>query len=448
MEKEKNLFPNQSILLKPEKKSKKNFFYSEIFEKEIKPIYKENEKEDNKLIQGLQDILKCCICLKYLDNPVNDPICSHYACKKCLEDYFISKKSDEVPCPLCRKKIKKSNLVQIPLVKSIKEILKESKNKDYSNNIIHKDFEIEKCEKHPKNKVFFFCLDCRVKMCPICDKEKQKHESKNHHICNYERYLKLFYIFQNNFKSIKQTILGKEKNINECRNLVSLLEQQKIAYMNLFTNIYKQIKMLYNKSQENINKIIAQSMQTIARLKNFMVNIKSHISEQFKEKYNEIDNLDDIEKEIKKRINELKLKEIKIEDITDIKNKYIKTITSSLKHQSFGINKNELLKHPSVSCKIEEDGIYSFFRFGLSLNKNKKDVIIYLDINKIINNKSNDSSYIVCIEYGKDKKRLYLELYQDDKYYSFENSLTLDEIFEDKQNLVEIKLIILNLSIN
>lgn len=189
-------------------------------------------------------------------------------------------------------------------------------------------------------------------------------------------------------------------------------------------------------------------MHNIAKLKNFMINIKSYISQQFKEKYDEINNLDLIDKEIKERIGKLNLKEFDKVDFTEIKKKYFKTLYSNIKSQTFTLNKAELIKESNICCKVDESGIYSYYTFGIGLSKNKKEFIIYLDINKYINNKINESSYVVCIEFGQEKKRLYLELYPDEKYYSFENSIYIDEIFENNQNIADIKLIILHLSIN
>jgi hypothetical protein len=446
MDKSQKVLPKQSILLKSDKRaSQKNFFYSELSDNNISQSDIESENDD-KLVKELKDILKCCICLRYLDNPVYDPICPHYACKKCLDNYFAAKKSNIIPCPLCRKKIRKNHLIKLPLLDSIKELIKGAKNKEDINYDIEDN--IGKCSKHQNNKILYICMDCRVKMCQNCDKEKEKHESQNHHVTSYEKYLKIYYIFKNNFQGIKQIISSQEKNINDYKNLISFLEQQKIEYLELFNSIHKQIKKVYTQNQESLNKIIAENMHNIAKLKNFMINIKSYISQQFKEKYDEINNLDLIDKEIKERIGKLNLKEFDKVDFTEIKKKYFKTLYSNIKSQTFTLNKAELIKESNICCKVDESGIYSYYTFGIGLSKNKKEFIIYLDINKYINNKINESSYVVCIEFGEEKKRLYLELYPDEKYYSFENSIYIDEIFENNQNLTDIKLIILHLSIN
>ena len=81
----------------------------------------------------------------------------------------------------------------------------------------------EKCEVHSQNSVFDICLDCKKKMCPICTEERKKHEI--HHLVNYERYIKLFNFFNENFSNIKQTIEERENIIKELNKLNQLLEQ-------------------------------------------------------------------------------------------------------------------------------------------------------------------------------------------------------------------------------
>ena len=301
MEHNKNILSNQTKLLIKSKIPQKNYFQSEIIEKEIIPNQNKLENE-NKLIHDLKDIFQCCICLGSLVNPVNDPICPHYACKKCLDEYFASKNSNKLPCPQCRKIIRKKNLVKVPIIEKIQEIIKETKD---SYDI---EDDIEFCDKHPNNKFFFICLDCKVKMCPICDKEKQKHEDKKHHIVNYERFLKLYNVFKNNFECIKQAITDKQNKIKKLKELISMFQQQKNSYLDLFNNISKQLEKTYKKNEEYINKKIFEYFQDIANLKNFMKNIKLNVSSQFNENYNEINNIEDIEKEIKKKNFKIKFK--------------------------------------------------------------------------------------------------------------------------------------------
>ena len=106
-----------------------------------------------------------------LENPLNDPICPHYACKTCLDHYFASKGENIVPCPLCRRRIRKKNLVKVPLIEKVQNIIKASKD---SYDI---GFEIENCDKHPNNKFFYICVDCSNEIgsskCYVCGGPKK-----------------------------------------------------------------------------------------------------------------------------------------------------------------------------------------------------------------------------------------------------------------------------------
>ena len=88
--------------------------------------------------------------------------------------------------------------------------------------------------------------------------------------------------------------------IKDSNNLYDILEQQKQAYKSFLESLSNDIKKIYSEKQENIKKGIAKSIQLIAKLRNFMINIKRHVSKQFKNGYNDINNLEEIEEEIKK----------------------------------------------------------------------------------------------------------------------------------------------------
>ena len=347
-----------------------------------------------------------------------------------------NKKQAYIPCPLCRKRIYKKNLVKIPLVESIKEILKDAKNSKLNYDFNEKID--EKCEVHTQNSVFDICLDCKKKMCPICTEERKKHET--HHLVNYERFIKLFNFFNENFSNIKQTIEERENNIKELNKLNQLLEQQKKAYLNLFNEISIQINKLYLQNQENIQKNIASSMQTIAKLRNFMLNIKTHVSSQFKESYNDIENFEEIKKEIKQRIDKLNLKYNKNE-VLIMKDKSNKQLSGILeKSYPLTIDKNALLESRHVSCKVENSDKYTF---GIELTEDKKNIIPYLDIKK----DNNISSYIPYIQFGNNRI-IYLEPLEVSKQLdSYEYTLPIEEMLNDKENITEIKLYILSLSL-
>ena len=375
-----------------------------------------------------------------MEDPVYDPNCPHYECKKCLYQYFDFHKSKRLPCPQCRTIINKDHLIELPLAKSIKDIINESHNNELLN---YNENENEKCSKHTYNEVFYLCLDCKLKMYPVCDEERKKHEQKNHHIVNYKRFIKLFYIIKNNFEPLKKFISEKQKNVNEYKNIIALMAQQKKTYLDLFNEFSKNIENLYKENQDKINKIIADIIHIIANLTNFMNNIKIRISVQIKKKYNDFDNLKEIDEEIKNRISKLKLKNLDENNILELKNQVQNKIVSfDNQYYNFNFNKNDLLQGGNLGFSFGGDIKYNF---GVCLSQDKQYVIPFLDINKIHNNLINNSAYGVFIEYGKMKKKLYLEKLDKDSYY-YENYIPFEELFENENN-IEIKLTIIYLGL-
>ena len=433
--------PNQSILLLPEKENRKNYFKSVLFLDLQKNENKEEKEEKNKLIKELEDTLKCCICRQYLDNPVSDPsACQHYACKACYEKYFQKKQT--MSCPMCRRIIRKRKLIKIPIVESIKEILKDVKNSSMDDANIDIN---EKCKVHSLNEIFDICLDCQVKMCPVCNEERKKHEK--HQLVNYKRYAQLFSFMQNNFADIKQNIVEREKNIKEYKDIIVLSEQQKNSYLQSLTDIASKIQTYYQSNLEKINKIIGENMETIAKYRSFMANIKSYISSKFKKPYDDIENINDIEKEIKNRINKLGLKQIDKNEFETLKKNSFPDLVSTLpKKYSISFDKYILLDNSHVKSTIDKEGL---FVFGLELSEDKKIVTAYLDIKKFIKNKINNSSYTIFIEFGKNQKIFYLEQVepQREDLYSYEIEFTIDDLPEIKGAELEISLNISSISL-
>ena len=419
---------------------KKNYFNSQIFIKEIEPedMKKEKENQNNKI----KKLFKCSLCKNELKKPMFDPsCCEHFACGKCIDNYFKSQKKKILPCPICKNNMKKQNIIEMPIIASINEKLKNLFNSQDDDEFGKID---QKCEAHPNNPIFSICLECKKKMCPTCFDEKKKHD--DHQVVNYERYIKLFYYIQDNYKNLKKTINDKENNIEELINLNLLLEKQKNIFSNFFNDYSKKIQDIYSKNQEYLNKIIEESKETIERIRNFMINLKIDISSRFKKSYDNIDNLPQLQDEIKQKIDNLEIKQIYKNEIIDLKNKYIHNLYDLPKKQIIiTLNKKLLFDNSQLSNKIDEQGNYNF---GIELSEDKNIIKAYLDIDKTINNQKNECSYIAFIEYGKNKKVFFLEPNEvNANKYSFENNISIEEIFEDNENNADIKLTIFYLNI-
>ena len=290
--------------------------------------------------------------------------------------------------------------------------------------------------------VYYICLDCSKKMCPVCDIEKGNHET--HHIVNYERYVQLFYCFRNNFTQIKEKIKKIENNIKEYNNLYTLLEQQKKSYLNLLNNISKKVEDIYSTKIDNLQKLISNSFDDITELKKFMNDLKKDVSSRFKISYNDIEIFEEIEKEIKEKVNDINLKFSKTE-VPNMENLNLKDLVASKIEFPLTI-KSDIFNNKRVfSKKLDSQGIYTF---GAELYEDNKFILCYLDIENRINNIKNESTYSPYIEYGEDKKQIYLEENKfDDKHYSYEILIPLQEFLPGKEDTRDIKININYISI-
>lgn len=425
----------------PSNNNRPNYFESQIFYNEI-DIQNFNNEKTNKSVEQITNLLLCSICNHYLEDPMYDPsCCEHYACKKCLEKSF--KKKFIIKCPKCRRNIRKKDLKSVPGFESIKSIINDLRNSKFDNYFENAE---EMCDAHPNNQIFCICLDCRKKMCPICNNDKEKHNG--HHIVNYERYKKLFIFFQENFVDIKKIINQKNDIIKEYQELNILLDQQLNGYYSLFNDILNKIKTIYEQNMNKINNIISNSMKEVANLRNFMQNIKGDISSRFKDTYDDIENFDNIKQEIKQKIDSLNLKGININknEVIEMKKKCNKKIIDLPKKEiMITLNKNILMNNLSLQANIDKDGNETF---GAKISEDKKEILFFLDIKKVIKNELNEGAYISYIEYGNNKKIEYLEPHEiNQDYYSFEKILPIEQIFNNNENKISIKMTINYLTI-
>jgi hypothetical protein len=272
-------------------------------------------------------------------------------------------------------------------------------------------------------------------MCPACEVEKRKHEA--HHMVNYKRYVQLFYCFHNNFAEIKEKIKKIKKNIKKYNNLYILLEQQKKSYLNLLNNISQKVEDIFSTKADSLKKLISNSFDNIVKLKKFMNDLKKDVSSRFKNSYDDIENFEEIEKEIKEKVNDIKLKFSKTE-VSNVDSLYLKKLVSSEIEFQLTIKSDVFNTKKTLSKKLDSQGIYTF---GAELFEDKKFILCYLDIENRINNIKNESAYSPYIEYETDKKNIYLEEHKiDDKHYSYEKLIPIEEFFPGKEDKRDIKI--------
>ena len=115
-----------------------------------------NEKNDNinnNTNQNPEELTKCYICLNQSVNPVICRFCGNMACKKCFTKWIETNSK----CAVCRKNIKKEDLISPPIIKNINNYI----------NKLEEEKSHEICKIH-NEKILFFCMKCLKKYCGKC----------------------------------------------------------------------------------------------------------------------------------------------------------------------------------------------------------------------------------------------------------------------------------------
>ena len=86
-----------------------------------------NDSLNLSLSKSVFDLVKCCICLSPVTDPLTCPNCNNFACKKCLEAYFGNQRTKK--CPLCKGEIKLAQMKENKIVKEIETILNKVEDK-------------------------------------------------------------------------------------------------------------------------------------------------------------------------------------------------------------------------------------------------------------------------------------------------------------------------------
>ena len=96
-----------------------------------------------------------------------------------------------------------------------------------SKNIIDISHIKEFCELHQGIEIYNICLDCRKRMCPECQEEKNKHERNKHHIALYKNYLNLWNFIEDYNINIKENIESVESKIEKIKLLQYFLTNRR-----------------------------------------------------------------------------------------------------------------------------------------------------------------------------------------------------------------------------
>ena len=418
------------------KKTKKNIGYAKNKQK-INNALTENEEEiieQNEEINEIKESVMCYICLSKVVQPKMCPNCQKIACKECLKNWFVNKGNKN--CGYCRTELTFDKMISVPILDSVvnliekisvknsqilqnypqinnsiilnKRIIQDDNNintnarlsfsdlgniyksgvkrnkkeKEENNNESSEDEnkDIDYCEKHSDQPLYYYCIDCNKAYCRTCfvffGDEKDKHY--NHKIIEYEKF-KLNNISE--FIKEKDNLQDKSEELNAYIKRCEALKECYNLERKIVINYVKKIIDKYNNGIDNNIKILDSIIKTY---QNYLDQIEKCII--------------DVEKictssKINKEYEELLMK--KINNINDIKyynSKEIDTYSDLSKNIDIKFYQTKLkkfeIKQKNFHYKIP---LIDSNKYNLSITQkgNEVQIYIYWPEDKNIDNKFN-----------------------------------------------------------
>ena len=304
---------------------------------------KENEQDLSKIINEVEDLVKCYICLGQIKEPKMCRFCHRLACGNCLRQWLRGKKT----CGYCRKILTIVNIIDIPFMKNIPQLINYNKNLEEKkdnleeqNKILNKKLNDKLCNKH-KEKILYFCFNCNKNLCGICTSFTNK-ESKihiGHKIFEYSKVEKSKYneiINQIDMAKDQQKELDNKKK--ECEDIKIFNEFKYRKEKQLLDMVYKEIE---SRHKEQNSKILEKE------------SITNKINKKIEEKCKDIEkDLVKIES-LDKMIDNMNIDEIK----TEFKN--LKNAENKIKEKDDkNIIDNSLFEFKSFIYNFENQKIY------------------------------------------------------------------------------------------
>ena len=229
--------------------------------------------------------LECPICLSYFKKPKN-LTCSHTFCKGCLETLLESR--GKLLCPKCREETSvpggdvdrlPSNITVRSLVDDVETQGQVCTNYNQENESLQKKW--NKCRRHPNYDEECFCLNCNKYVCSMCGISAHV---KNAH-----------------------TILEAGEHETEQKNHVEKLASKADAKIRnvgkYFTFIEDQRKRVHNIHERLDGEIDATFEKSVEKLKERKTVLKKEVGHKLGKIQN---SLGDVEKSIRKQIDEIK----------------------------------------------------------------------------------------------------------------------------------------------
>ena len=240
------------------------------FNKQVKnrlPRYSSRKKNDEKIEEEKQkiekeesitseikDTVKCYICFDIITKPKMCPKCHRMACEKCLYNWFMVE--HKKACGFCREKINFYEMIAVPFMSTVVDFVEKvisEKDKDGEVSLVNHfpDF----CGNHPKEQIYYYCLDCKRGYCRTCfvffGEEKDKHI--NHNILQYEQYKSL------NFSSLK----FNEEKLNLCINKAKENIKRCLSYKDAYEFERNEVNKLIASLKKEFNRQIDDNIRKI-----------------------------------------------------------------------------------------------------------------------------------------------------------------------------------------
>ena len=94
--------------------------------------------------------------------------------------------------------VKRYYLKPITFLKAIAEVVEPEEEEDIKLITFNTNEFINKCDRHKKNEIWAYCIDCNIKMCPVCYNSEQYSQ---HRVVNYKSYLDISFSFINLYEN-------------------------------------------------------------------------------------------------------------------------------------------------------------------------------------------------------------------------------------------------------
>ena len=406
------------------KKTKKNIDNGKKRPK-INKIMTENDQEiieQSEEINEIKESVMCYICLSKVVQPKMCPNCQKIACKDCLKNWFITKGNKN--CGYCRAEMSFEKMISVPVLDSVANLIEKISvknsqilqrypqinssivlnkrmilddnnitnnsrltfknlgntyergrkfkkkvefNNNTNSNIISDMTDIEFCDKHPDQPLYYYCMDCNKGYCRTCfvffGEEKDKH---NHHkIIEYEKY-KINNVSL--FAKEKENLEDKSEELNayikRCEALKECYEFERKIVLNYIKKIV-----------DNYNNEIDENIETL-----------DSIIKTYKNYLEQIDKcVKDIQKiysntKVNKEYEEMLMNKIKnVNEIKYYNSKEIDTYSDLSKNININVYQTKLkkfeIKQKSFHYKIP---LLNSDKYNLSITQKGNEVQIYI----------------------------------------------------------------------